>query len=260
MKTIRFLPPAIAFLAVALSFQNSVKADMNAQAIVDQFNSASGGTKMSFSYGYNYEVQISQNGSGFADTSAYEQGVTGGSNYYRTFCVQPNVGAYQNMQATLNYENGRSTTTSGHFLTIGAAYLYSQFAAGTLDGYEYAETSARTTSNSNLMSAIRYLMGIYTPLDWDNPFMDLLLSINGSKTFWTTEYDPNQYYDVIGNYSVFVMNNSEVGGSGRDGQDFLYVANATDSVVPEPATLLLWGLGSLGAFGIARKRKPQVKK
>ena len=263
MKSIRCLPLVIALMAVALLPQSFVKAGMNAQAIVDQFNSASGGTKMPFIYGYNYyynyyEVQLTQYGSGFADTSAYAQGVTGGSNYYRTFCVQPNVNAYQYMEATLNYVNGTSSTSSGHVLTLGAAYLYSQFAIGELEGYNYTD-STHTTSSSNLTVAIRALMSITIVNDWaGNPFLKQLFSIENDRNYWTGAYDPNQYYDIIGNYSVFVMNNSEIGGLGRDGQDFLYVACATDSSnVPEPTTLLLWGLSSLGVFGVARKRIPE---
>jgi hypothetical protein len=259
MKVIRFLPLAITLWAIALFPLSFVKADMNAQAIVDQFNSASGGTQMSFSYGFNYEIKLSQYGSGFADTSAYLQGVTGGSNYFQTFCVEPNVGAYPSMEGTLNYVNGTSSTTSGHFLTIGAAYLYSQFASGTLSGYSYDETSARATSNSQLLVAIRDLMAISVVTNWAaNPFLSQLLLINGDRDFWTELYNPNQYYDVIGNYSVFVMNNNEI-GTGKYGQGFLYVAEASPSSggVPEPTTLLLWGLGSLGAIGFARKRRVQ---
>ncbi|MCL2623674.1 MAG: PEP-CTERM sorting domain-containing protein [Planctomycetaceae bacterium] len=257
MKKIRFLPLAIALCVITMSPQSFVKADMNAQAIVDQFNSASGGSKMQFVYGTNYEVNLKQySSSGFADTSAYAPGVTGGSNYFRTFCVQPNVGVYTNMEATLNYVNGKSSTTSGHFLTLGAAYLYSQFATGTLQGYNYAETSARSTSSSNLLTAIRALMSITIVSNWSaNPFLNQLLLSNSDRDYWTSAYDPNQYYDIIGNYSVFVMNNNEI-GTNRDGQDFLYVvATNPSSDIPEPATLFLWGLGGLGVIGAARRRK-----
>ena len=257
MKRVRFIFSAIVILSVAISVQGFVKADMNAQAIVDQFNSTSGGTSMKFKYGTNYEVHLTQvTGFGFADTSAYSQGVTGGNGYFRTLCVEPTVGAYATMEATLNYVNGTSSTSNGYSLTIGAAYLYSQFAAGTLGVYSYENTSARTSSSSNLTQAIRILMGITIAANWSaNPFLKHLLEINNDMAYWTELYDPNQYYEIIGDYSVFVMNNTEA-GTGRDGQDFLYVAKATNSSnVPEPATLLLWGLGSLGAIGIAGKRR-----
>ena len=262
MKIIRFFVSAIVILAVGMSMQNIVKADMNAQGIVDQFNSASGGTRMQFNYGYNYEVTMTQvNGMGFADTSAYAQGVTGGSNYFTTFCMEPSVGVSTQMSAQLSYAGNTSTTETGrNSLTIGAAYLYSQFAAGTLSGYTYTNTSARTTSNSNLTTALRYLIGVYTA-DWSNPFMKYLLTVNEDKNFWLQSYNPNQYYDVIGNYSVFVMNNSI--GTNTPRQNFLYVTtaiNTTDgpSGTPEPGTVLLWGLGCLGAFRVASKRRFRV--
>jgi len=259
MKTIRFHLPAIAMLAIAtmaiaIASQRTVKADMNAQAIVDQFNRASGGTEMMFSYGFRDEANVSQYGNyGFADTSGYAQGVTGGGNFFRTFCVQPNIIARDHMEATLNYENGRSSTTDGYHLTIGAAYLYSRFAAGTLDGYDYDNISSRSGSSNELLSAIRDLMGISTERWTSNEFLSRLLSITNDRNFWTQAYDPNRYYDIIGNYSVFVMNNREI-GTGNDGQDFLYMAKThSSSEVPEPATVLLWGL--VGAFQAVKRRR-----
>lgn len=259
MKTKIFFQ-AIVFLFIAVVATGVARADMNAQATVDAFNSASGGSQMVFTYSYNYEVNLTQrSGYSFADTSAYEDGVTGSSNYYRTFCVEPNVGAYTMMGATLNYENGKSTTSSGYSLSVGAAYLYSQFAAGSLEGYTYNNTSARSTSSSNLLSAIRGLMGIST-LSWTNAFTNYLLTINSDKNFWTQTYDPNQYYDVIGDYSVFVMN-CYSSTNGANGQDFLYVASAKDSSdTPEPASVLLWTLGSFGALGAARRARKQREK
>lgn len=258
MKT-KFFYHAIAFLLVAAAVTNRASADMDAQAIVDAFNSASGGTQMLFNYSYNYEVNVAQrSGYEFADTSAYAAGVTGSSNYYRTFCVEPTVGAYSQMGATLNYADNKSTTSSGYSLSVGAAYLYSQFAAGTLDGYNYANTSARSTSSSNLLTAIRGLMGINT-LSWTNVFASHLLTINNDKSFWTQSYDPNQFYDVIGDYSVFVMNCYS--STGANGQDFLYVASAKNgSDTPEPASVILWTLGSIGAFGAARKARKRREK
>ena len=258
MKTTRFFFLMTILLLATFALTGLAKADMNAQAIVDQYNSASGGTRMQFSYGSNYELVLSQrSGYGFADTSAYADGITGGSNYYTSFCVEPSQGVATYMSATLNYANNKSTTSSGHSLSVGAAYLYSQYAAGTLGGYSYANTSARSTSNSNLRDAIRGLMGI-SSFNWSSTFASQLLAINSDKSFWTQTYDPNQYYDVIGDYSVFVM--TCYNSSGSAGQDFLYVAKATSSSdTPEPASVLLWGLGSLGFLAARRAKKRRMQ-
>ena len=46
-------------------------------------------------------------------------------------------------------------------ITQGVAYLYSQFAAGTLAGYDYTPGSGRVASAGNLQEAIWYLLGGY---------------------------------------------------------------------------------------------------
>ena len=285
MKPIRILSLLTTIMVIAMTGRSFVNADMNAQSIVDKFNNASGGTTMQFMFSMGEglyktgEAQVKQIGSGFADASAYAQSVTGGSDYYRTFCVQPEVSAHQYMEAKLNYVDGKSTTTSGHSLTLGAAYLYTQFATGVLEGYDYTDTTdggTRVSSSVNLLVAIRACMDITVVSNWAaNPFLKQLLLIDDDRENWMGLYDPNQYYDIIGDYSVFVMNNTEI-GTGQDGQDFLYLAKTPQTPgepgdpeiteppcpgtdAPEPTTLLLWGLGSLGVFGYAKKRKGIVK-
>lgn len=261
MKMIRSLSLVMSLLVITMITPSFVLADMNAADIVNQFNTGSGQPRTLFSYGSNgYEVQLTQvNSLNHVDTSAYLQGVTGGRNYFSTVCVEPTVGVYSTMSSVLNYANNTSSNSLGNSLTVGAAYLYSQFAVGTLGvgtsfTYNYSNTSARSTSYNNLVSAIRGLMGVsgYSP-DWNNPFMKLLLSVQYDKDLWTNKYDPNQYYDVIGNYSVFVMNNRDSSGT-YNSQNFLYVTKTNGSDVPEPATIFLWGLGSLGALAVKRTR------
>ena len=246
-------------LLLAVVATNHAKADMNAQAIVNSFNGATGGTKMQFTYDLNYrEVSVTKISElGFANTSAYANGVTGSSDYFRSFCIEPDIQAYPNMLAVLNYENGKSTTTEGHSLTVGAAYLYSQFAAGTLKDYSYPDSGREADSNA-LQEAIRYLIGAGS-LSGSNVFINNMLTIKDAA-FWNQIYNPNEYYEIIGNYSVFVMN-CYSSPSQYEAQDFIYVANASPSTdTPEPASVLLWTLGSFGALAAARRaRKNRMK-
>ena len=233
MKTMRHLTLTMVFFAVAMFTMNFALADMNAQGIVNQFNNTPDGQRTLFNYSMDdYGVRLTQvNGINHVDTSAYKQGVFGDSNSFRTLCIQPKVGVNNPMSMVLNYANNTSTSSTGQSLSVGAAYLYSQYAAGTLQGYNHYPLSA---SYGYLLSAVHGLIGL-NPVDWDNTFMKLLLRINSDEDYWTQTYDPNKYYDDIGDYSVFIINCYDANGNGGY-QNFLYVAKASNSSdTPEPA-------------------------
>jgi hypothetical protein len=52
-----------------------------------------------------------------------------------------------------------STDSEGYTLTQGAAYLYSQFIAGTLSGYNYTDASTRKTDAGLLQAALWTIQG-----------------------------------------------------------------------------------------------------
>ena len=221
------------------------------------------------------------------DLSAYKIGTTAGNGtgtnfYFQTFCVAFDMDSYAGSSSNgqLNYEyHGNVSQTNTHNynqLTLGVAYLYKEFAAGTLNvyGYDYTNGDGRIASAVMLQEAIWYLMGMGTTgqdragylaqmtsnTDWsnnDNIFLNHLRSLNGNLGTWTAIYDPtNNYSGLMGDSKVFVMN-TEVftRGGGNPTQDVLYVTRGGGNV-PEPATFLLWTLGSLGAAGVAyRKRR-----
>ncbi|MDR1383987.1 MAG: PEP-CTERM sorting domain-containing protein [Planctomycetaceae bacterium] len=247
---------------ISLSLLSQAKADLNAQEIVDRFNSASGGELLKFSSSGSNEAKVSQrSGYGFADTSAYAT-TTGTSTSYQSFCVEPTATTASNMTAELNYANGVSKTSQGFALSLGAAYLYKQFATGNLTGFDYVNTSTRSSNAATLRDALRTLVGISGYGTWSsNAYLLQLLTINSDQTYWTQNYDPNSYYNIIGDYSVFVMNCYTNDAGTSNGQDFLYLANATQQTpgTPEPATIFLWGLGSLGLYGFAARRRTKNK-
>ena len=86
------------------------------------------------------------------------------------------------------------------------------------------------------------------------------MSLNDDPLYWTAHYNLLQNYDVMGDYLVFIMTVTDPNGGNTHFEDFLYHATKTDNPtpprrpddppgngdVPEPATVLLWTLGSLG--------------
>lgn len=233
-----------------------------AQQAVNAFNSLNEGR------GYYYNVSpdngrfslTTVQGGEQADLGAYSP-LLGGGNMLKTFCVEPAVETATKQYGTLNYANNSTTTTSGDKLTVGAAYLYASFATGMLAGYAY--DSPNYTNGKELSNAMHFLMDVYfleSPwVNWsNNDFLNGLLDVNSDKSFWEQAYDPGRYYEEIGDYSVFVMNNQDEYGSHR--QDFLYLAGydgQSSTVTPEPASLLILGVGMAGVFCVYRARKKQ---
>ncbi|MDR3111268.1 MAG: PEP-CTERM sorting domain-containing protein [Planctomycetaceae bacterium] len=235
---------------------------LDAASVVNNFNSMNGGT------GLNFIVKGGDSGASrldnikgkeFADTSAYHRskGITQKEfTYLYSFCVEPNVKSHDESLGKLNYANGKSQTTSGNALTVGAAYLYTMFATNQLSGYDYNSVGA----------AIRYLIGDpNTGEGLSSALNDLLRGTNSDMDYWTQAYDPNNFYSEIGDYSVFVMNvtSKTPGAMGVNSQDRLYVASAANpyappepptNATPEPASILIFGLGAVG-LGLIRKSK-----
>jgi hypothetical protein len=135
-------------------------------------------------------------------------------------------------------------------LTIGTAYLYSQFAAGTLAGYDYAGGSGRKESALKLQTAIWWLQGEgtegapgATSYDPSNPFESLVNGVFGG--------DPFRASNGADGVDVLVLTNS----NGSYSQPQLYVG------VPDSGTTAaLLGLGLVAIFGGANFRRARRDK
>lgn len=190
------------------------------------------------------------------DLSAYTASYAAGDQFFRTFCVEPEVITSGMVRAKLDYKDGKSTTVNGDSLTIGAAALYAMYVSGTLNSYN--GTSAETTQ---LLFAIRGAMETYSAsydystYDWStNMFLSYLLEINDDMDYWKQDYDPGKYYEEVGDYSIFVMQMVE--GDGFHRQNLLYAVSndGHTAATPEPASMLIFGLGLAGALPFARRR------
>lgn len=258
-KKVLFL---LATILLAASFTPAVQADFvleQAKNVVNAFNSLNDGQ------GYYYKVSPdngrwsmnTMQGYDQADFGAYSP-LVGGENFAKTFCVEPLVGTGARHYGTLNYENGATTTQSGNSLTLGAAYLYASFATGALDGYNYDKINYN--EGYDLTKAIQSLIGAIYGENWlANDFLTALLGVNDDKSYWEQVYDPGKYYDEIGDYSVFVMNNRDEYGT--HAQDFLYLAAHDGNpgpATPEPASMLIFGAGLAGLALAKRCRKKRV--
>jgi hypothetical protein len=217
------------------------------------------------------------------DTSAYNvdmgtAGAFGERGYFQTFCVTPEIimDVGTETAGKLNYDGTYTKTTAtaangyvGETLTFGAAYLYKQFASGELDYAYLGANSQRTNDAIALQDMIWYLQG--KPILGSDSIMDnkyyayLNDTLSGTGFDMFAAYDLNANYgNLMDDYKVFVMNTSVATSARMPGtqprQDVLYVVRDGSDVVPEPASILLWTLGGLGAAGAAyRKRRLNAK-
>jgi len=265
-QKVQILIPFVALFVMAI-VSKSVYADLNAREIYDAFNSMNGGQGFRFVHDTLVSpmlVTLTTQAGEYqnVDTTAYMSGRSGsvGSpsrTFFQTFCVAPGLPAISMGLGKLNYNEttGQTATSQGYFLTVGAAYLYKEFATS-LNPLGIAGE----INTTEFVRAIRALMGITIVSRWtENIYLNALLNINNSRTYWTERYQVNQQYSEIGDYCVFVLNVTESDGLGRF-QDFLYIAPASPQDVPEPATFLLWSLGGMGLFGRSLARKRRMKK
>jgi len=265
---------------VLVLLQTSAFADSIADRIVSEFNNLNGtGVGYLFNFSPSYGKNGSQAfvgesklqaiaGSNMANTSAYA-GTTSGSNYFQSFCVEPEaeIGTWPNENEGWLVKTDLATGTSqGKTLNLGLAWLYANFANGTLTGYDYTNTAARNSDAATLQDAIWYLLGYNNGNEYSSYMYNSATSLSNNEFLvlmqsqvanWSDTYNPNQDYAVMNGARVFVMQTRRADTLSNKyyQQDFLYVANG-DTGVPEPASVLLWILGSCGAMGTAwRKRR-----
>ena len=287
MRRHDFFSPSLFGVLILITFSGTAVADLSTQQLVDDFNTMNNPNGYLFRTYITNDFYNSQIGSGemrlrnyadpltgrTPDLSAYQIGNTasngsGADFNFQTFCVTPEVlmGFTTLLNGKLNYESDQTRTSNSKALTLGVAWLYKEFAAGTLTGYNYNYGANRVASALLLQDAIWFLMGVNPTYmdnagtDWtNNIFLQSLVNMPGYD--WTATYDPaSNYGGLMGDSKVFVLNVRDADNSSVVRQDALYVVRYGDSSVPEPASLLLWALGSMGAFGVAYHQRRKNSK
>jgi hypothetical protein len=163
--------------------------------------------------------------------------LTTGNPNFQTFCIE--TGEYFYPGTTYNvtisdeimYDGG--LFPSGSPITMGTAWLYSQFAAGTLSGYDYTEGSGRTATAGDLQQAIWYLQGEETSLVNGGSGADGTAFYNAAETVLggTINNAANGAYGVVA-LNLWVPNPD--GSNGAGAQDQLMVVPDPSAVVPVP--------------------------
>ena len=169
---------------------------------------------------------------------------------FQTFCVETgdfvtlgnNYTAY--VAPTISGANGTKT------LSVGAAWLYANFLAGTLGGYNYTAGSGRSTSAGLLQSTIWYLMG-----EASNPGGVFLTDLTTAGITTPTAAMTGAYYSttVSGTiYDVAVLNLGSNGDSTAQDQLVAWTQAAGQTATPDGGTtvsLLGMALAGLGIIG-----------
>jgi hypothetical protein len=188
-----------------------------------------------------------------------------GTTGFQTFCIEISAsfqpGNTYNTSVSPVMVTGQGTTAA---ISVGTAYLYSQFAQGKLSGFTYGTTgTGRELSDDQLQDAIWYLQGeigtsgnsitsdsLYTFNATTDPFVTLVDNMFGASTALESDLT---YGNIFGVQALNLTSTDQNGKTVYNQDQLVYCP------VPEPSTLaagaaLLLPLG-LSAVRALRKKK-----
>ena len=167
----------------------------------------------------------------------------GGPPSFQTFCIESQITF--NNGGTYNYSLSQTDHT-GHPLTWGAAWLFAQFTAGTMPGYNYTFGSGRENSAGALQGAIWFLQGQTVPSSFNlDPIVGPLIGVDvglanaAAIAAGHSAGDPSN-----GAFSVDVLSLNDLNGA--PAQDWLAVPDSG-------TTIALLGFVLVGIESVRRK-------
>jgi VPDSG-CTERM motif len=187
---------------------------------------------------------------------------------FETFCVETTVDVNWNLAYNLNLgltALGSQNPASPFPLTVGAAYLYNQFAQGLLSDYNYANNgtgNSRVTDAGLLQAALWYFEGGQSYTGWpaggnaSNPYYtDALNYVTG---LGYTAAELTAAVSGEGQFGVEIMNLTATSGGAAAQNQLVYLGGGTGLTHEEPvpdggATLGLLGLGLAGLAVFSRR-------
>ena len=174
-----------------------------------------------------------------------------GTASFQTFCLEHGETFSPGGEYEVALNNGAVYGNGGgngsyDALSKGAAYLYSQFANGSLSGYTYAYGATRATAAGELQEAIWWLEGEAGGVMSANMSTILTAEFGATQANWTADA-------AAWEYGVGVMNlwdKGYVGVQGHQHQDMLVA-------VPEPTTMIAGALLLLPFAASTIRQVPQ---
>lgn len=230
MKTKTFKRAAILIVPICLALASSASAGLTVTLYQNAYSSGVGGEF----------TAVTSDPSLLNNYSPLAQVTTTHGTGFETFCIEYNIEFYPGVQYNAAINGGAipggGGTTGGNGITggydpisIGTAWLYSQFAAGTLANYDYSNTSNRKIDAGQLQNVFWYLENEIPSVSHSdtNPFYQMLLTQFGSIAAAQTNSD--------GAYGVAALNLTDCNGGYHQSQ-------LVETSVPEPSTVLAGAL------------------
>lgn len=183
--------------------------------------------------------------SDYAPAATYGNGI-------ETFCVEYNE--HVSVPGNYYYQVSLAAIRGGQLvndpISVGTAWLYSQFAQGSLAGYNYTPGSGRIASAGALQQTIWWLEGERDDPGTSNPFRSAVVSYFGGIDEAKADVsDPDDY-------EVYVLNlGTTADGNGGlwPNQDQLVWIKGGYSVPDGGLTLILLGI-AMGGLSLLRRK------